>query len=330
MKKIYSTLLFSLILFSASYSQPVLTSANTNFAIGDGFQYSAANYTSPGNQGANVTWDFSTLAQTNTYSSSIITPSAGTGSANFPNADVCIETAGSTWGYIEQGTQAKSIVGAYAAYAIPYSNPEDLIRYPMAYQSTFTDSLLANFTAATYAYERKGIVTVTADGYGTLILPWGTLNGVLRVEMQEDYSDSMLSINFVTHYTSENYQWYFPGTHNPVLAINSIIATPGGTSQNSQYLVQSSVNRQQEFVKRMVIYPNPSVNGSSVLEFDLENPAEVNLEILDISGKLVYSQTIDASQFKRVELGDYVKGKGVFIVRLSSGDLKAERKLINF
>jgi flagellar hook assembly protein FlgD len=43
-------------------------------------------------------------------------------------------------------------------------------------------------------------------------------------------------------------------------------------------------------------YPNPAKGGSVKLHFDLPGPSDVTLQVFDLTGTLVWSQTLTASQ----------------------------------
>ena len=64
-----------------------------------------------------------------------------------------------------------------------YTDPKDMIRYPFNYANSFVDTYSGDQTIANVAHTFSGTRTVTYDGWGTVMVPWGTVSGVLRLPL---------------------------------------------------------------------------------------------------------------------------------------------------
>jgi hypothetical protein len=81
-------------------------------------------------------------------------------------------------------------------------------------------------------------------------------------------------------------------------------------------------------------YPNP-FNGSTMILFDLPHRADAEIRIYDLAGRLVFTRNfsdLDAGSHSLVWNGKAYDGKplstGLYFMRLRSGDLSAERKML--
>lgn len=213
-KKLLPTLIFALGSLAAVAQIPTLTSTS-NPVIGDWHLQYVTDSFLVGAAGAAVTWNFSTLTIHSTDTGFYLACSASPSCATFPGTTLYFHQSGTPYALYYNATPTKiSIDGEYATGAVPYTNYEDLLHYPFTYTSTFVDSLAATFVSSGDTFHRKGTITVTADGYGTLILPNGTYTHALRIHRNEVYSDSTVisGIPFGNNYITQIYTWYTPAT----------------------------------------------------------------------------------------------------------------------
>ena len=288
MKTFYLTAAAVIAATVTSYAQPTLTDVNTNPQIGDKVILHISNYTSPGTGGTNQNWNFSSLPSNAVDTQFVDNSSNSAYSASFPNATYYMYSSSSTdEGFYNSNSSVQQIVGLYSAGTgtSPYTDPQDALRFPFQYQNTFADSFSTYFTSGVTIY-RNGEAVVTADGYGSVTLPYGTLNGVLRVETIQDYTDSSSFSTTVGKTTS--YHWYKPGVRYPVLML-ATLQYGTNTVQQCWYLDQSVVginNNDASENPHVNIYPNPAQN-SLQLQFKLPSTSDVSLSIFDARGKVV-------------------------------------------
>lgn len=216
-------LLFAVCTFAViTTAQPTLTSTNTNPVAGDVFNMNFTNYQSPGSSGASQTWNLSTMAVSSTYIRTFVSSSSTPYYSSFPGSTVAEDVGSGDFEYFitsSSALQSNGYTASSGSTIILYSNPEDQMRFPFAYTNTYTDNWSSIYTSSSITYYRNGTTTVTADGYGTLILPTGTFNNVLRVHFLQNYNDS--SISGVTSVFSDWYMWYLPGNHTYIALVGT-------------------------------------------------------------------------------------------------------------
>ena len=195
MKNIY-LFIIGTALTSAALAQPTLTSSNHAPLVGENQLYYIAdsNTVLDNTTGANVTFDYSTLAgygmsQTNYY----VNPTTTTYASDFPTATYADTTAGSpvnkrygqlvsTDSLVNNGMVLD--INTFGVTVIKYTDPEKIMTYPFAYGNSFNDAFSGQFTAVDYntTTNGSGTVSVNADAWGTLLLPNSvSIPNVLRV-----------------------------------------------------------------------------------------------------------------------------------------------------
>lgn len=261
MKRTITTVLFFAVCglhhFALAQS-PVLTASNSTMQPGESFTGHRITYLEPGNGGADQTWDFSGVASLGTSTFSCVTPASTPRAADFPASTVATGQS-SIYNYYTGTSSELQIDGyAYPTMVIPMSDPEKVLTYPFSYNSTFTDAFAATYTSGTNTIRRSGTVTVMADGYGTLKLPNGTLNNVLRVKTVESYADSIGSAQN-SQATTTTYSWYLPGMHYAVLALSTVSFNGTIVNRSGQYLDNSTSVIEQSVMTApgAEVYPNP-------------------------------------------------------------------------
>jgi hypothetical protein len=214
-------------------AQPVIEFANVDL-VGKTFAVhlvSDPGASDPTQDGANVTWDFSTATLllnvgTTTYMDPASTPFA----ANYPGSDlaqsVTIPT-GTTYSYFDLSATELNMLaeGVGGSDMETYSDPKTPLLFPLAYQDLFVDQFTENGTPYS--------VTRTYVGYGTVITPTATYTNVVKV------ASSSGSIDFFRS--------------NPVEQLISI-------NSNGQVLVlgDAVTSVDERVAPSLVAWPNPS------------------------------------------------------------------------
>jgi len=197
-----------------SLAQPLLNQGNS---LSDGITIHLFVDTAPtlseGNGGANQTWDFSGLSDANApaYYYGILasaTPYAG----DFPDAQIAtlnISNFGdSIYSYFTNDATHYTTWGLeYIQQILNYTDPRDILHYPFTFGDSFTDSYL--YTSPFNS--DLGEVEVTADGYGTLLLPQGAFDNCLRVrEVKRDTVEGEFWLNISNDTSYKFYSSAFP------------------------------------------------------------------------------------------------------------------------
>lgn len=318
MKKIYLTL-FLLPAFASA--QVTITQAVHGINPGNSstlIEADTGSYT-PGSAGASQTWNFSGLVISGTpYTTNYVAPSTTPYASSFPGATVASDDGTGDYTYYTQTSSGVEVDGeAASAYTLVYSNTETLMKYPFAFGNGNTD----NYAGTATGVSETGTVNISADAYGTLILPSGSYS-TLRVKTVESYTQVVGTASITTHVTL--YSWYSATSRFPLLQY--VIATASGafTDYEKQIIVNSTVVGIDEPGKNdnfLSVYPNPS-HGNCTLNYDLQQSAAVSITVMDMTGQKVISISKGTqsagSQTESIDLSGLAKG--IYMVQLNYGD----------
>jgi len=334
MKKIY-ILVLSILSVNAVNAQITLTAANNLPSLGDSFTSNSydASMTSPGNSGANITWDFSSLISTGTSTGTLVAPSSLSDGANHPIANFASGDA-NTQAYLFIDNDEYSIAGAFSNTLgrDVYSDVREVYKFPI----TFGDSYNEIFTSLTtnmipQTFNRGGTVTIEADGYGTLIMPYGTVNDVLRIKTTANYSDTLGGLLIAT-YTDVLYSWFNANTSTTILTHNEFGISGFPPIFLGSYLDPTSVitSLGDEFVQTspILVYPNPARDQVTVSLDRTYNQAIV--QIIDVTGKVVKTESINNGT-KNVSLELNELDRGVYFVQVldQNNMISTEKLMVN-
>jgi len=315
--RIISAISLSLLFLVARSQGPTLTFSNLAPVPGDvSTSYNADTAgVSPGSAGAGQNWNFSGLNVLTTQTIFIyVQPSSTPYFASFPSATVAF-TTGNLYSYIIAGPSEYSIIGISSSmYTMNYTDPEVLYSFPFSFGNNFTDSLAGSYLLSGNNYVRKGTRTVTADGWGTLILPSGTYNNTLRVKCIQDFIDS--SAMGVSHIYNTTYLWY-DGIHKtPVLNILKSTVTRNGTHNygNSVMVSAGASGIADNFSTATLVNvsPNPA---NDIIHVRMNMSALFKMEILTLDGKVIFCKTF----FSDKETTDVSQlQEGIYLIRITS------------
>ena len=298
MKKHLLSILSVASLFSATaIAQPTLTATGINPVAGDFLTLKNGGGVSPGSAGANQNWTVTPssggTAATYTVTSASSTPYA----AAFSQANASANYGG-MYLYYNTSSSALKNQGQYVSgITMSYSNPEEQLHFPFNMGNTYSDTWATTFTNG-LTFTRTGTTTVTYDGYGSITLPSGTFGNAVRVHFVQVYSDvySGGSIN----YNNDEYMWYINGNHYPVAATFTLTNSAGSPSIGSVIMtnvIAAGVSEYESAFSAVSAFPNPAVNE---INFDFSSVPMSSVEIIDITGKTVYSTSLSHDNMETV------------------------------
>lgn len=311
-----------------SFAQPVLTDANTNLIIGDTYTFNTINTVVPeGNAGANQTWDFSTLVSASTVAASATSAAGGL----IPTASLKYSYVGGTETYYKTSNTELTTLGISAnAVFMNYADPEKFLSFPFQMNDTYSDTWNTTFFSGMNFY-RSGTTTVTADGYGTIILPGGTYTNVLRVKTVQVYTDSIIGVAMYANYTNEMYSFYKPGNHQPLVNIFNLDYDISGNTflvSGAYYLstvVSAIKDINENKIADLEIFPNPASRKLNV-SFKENKYENLSFALMDLTGKLVPINVIQSNNTYSIESGK--TSAGIYQLNiLSNNKLIASRKV---
>jgi len=341
MKKISLALLSAIASFS-SIAQVTLTGATNNPVAGDKFYMHFCDTTgvSKGAAGTAVTWDLSAIATNGIDSIQFLACSATPHCSVFPGAAVATtQDGGSTYDYFATDAARFAHVGSFDGSAGTfYSNQRNLTNYPMTYGATFAPD---TFSYDSYGLAfSSGIDSSEVDGAGTLILPSGTFDSVLRVRVISHEIDSFdfSGAPEVDTYRYETFYWYRPG-HRFILATmtyDTVGATGESYLSNVWYSRKPVVTPPPTLVNvtpgtgnDMSVYPNPTSDMLQV-KLGVASAVRATVSITDMTGRSV-GETIKRNMLPGLNTVNYSTASlptGMYLLHVNAGTDNYVKKIV--
>lgn len=275
----------------AVHSQATLTVESQTPTFGETYevQYAEADGFSPGSGGANQTWDFSNMDLSFfEIQFSILSPEDGIATTNFPDADfIWLLDEFEAYNYYQVEDNGLTLIGG--AFGSPgdvtfldvFSDLEDGLQLPMTYPDTYeySSAWTSYFFGISSEGYREGAVEV--DGYGTIILPNGTYDNVLRVVITSTTTVSGLTV------TETQTSWMLPGQFVPVMVFTT--SDDPEEIPSVYYCKRNAINATQ--LPLMVDYGirvagNPVTTNLNLLGTEAL-PHDLQLRLLDAQGREV-------------------------------------------
>lgn len=275
-------------------AQPVFTAANETPALGPTDITHATPYVAAGPATANFNFDVGTLSIGPGSSGTVVQASSTPYSSTFPNATFAATTGFGIYTFISVTSTAVNFWG-FAFDDEDYvvlTDPEVNIKLPCSMGTTWTDSFSGNGLSTAMPLTRSGSVTGSYNGYGTLVLPFGTFTNVARVELNEDYTDNYAGS--VYHYVTNIVSYLIPG--HTLFSSTMITTTVDGGSQQSSYsssvidAASVGIGELSPAAFSMKVFPNPATDQFSIL-CKGATTAGMSVTLLDATGRAVLELT---------------------------------------
>lgn len=344
MKQLFTTLMGALMAPSLM-AQISITAADMPVA-GDTLRYSMANSVgstiSLTNTGANINWDFTTLApiaqavdayktalQVNpVYALTIATSaygykvadSMGGGGISLPIAVNDIYTF-----FSKKNNPSRFVAEAFAANisgiptAATYSDEDEWYYFPLQYNNIDTSTFKLSYSMASIgSFMQQGSRITHVDGWGTIKTPYfptGVACLRVRSAVNEIDSISFSGTSFGLPRQSVDYKWLVNGEHYPALWITTTVTGSTETittiRYRDQYRTTTSFNEVASAPIAVSVFPNPAQGGLQTVVIP-EQWNQYTLEVFDLQGKQVLQQT-NLNTFSTDSWS-----QGQYLIRLSS------------
>ena len=322
------TSLFTLFLIFLSFGLPaqtILTYPNNAFVAGDSFTYQEIQFSDPGNAGPNQIWDFSKVQFTGK------SPVSAIQTANLPRmegaGDYNLSLLENGYDYFmnssENGLEEHGYSNPDLKLTLKYSDPVVKMKYPFAYGAQFTDHFIGiAYYSETNTIDFFGDNVVSADAFGTLILPDRVIDNTLRVKSTK----TGLQVNMcgTTNISITKYNWYATGYRYPVVSISIVENTP---SVGAAQIIKTAYLTTQQPTK------SGSTGGTNIASKLIENPpVSVSISPNPFTDQLTYNYFLNEQMSVSIELYN-ISGKNMaWIVKeqqqplgLQTGEVIASR-----
>lgn len=329
-----------------SFSQVSLTLINNAPTPGDSNTYVKIPFVAPGDAGPDQVWDFSGITILGEKMVSKITFAPSDKDKNSVDFDIILNERGSEYFGKLTEDSFMEVGGIKQDYSVIYSDPVIRMIYPFAYGNHFTDNFaglakLQNVKKVDFS----GVYSVTADAYGTLILPDHAYIDVLRVKTESNG----IEINQCNSVEVKviHYLWYAPGHRYPVLNVSITECRISGREAEitKSALVWSgrngdtpSGNGQPQGLAItdegpvVVVYPNPFSDKLNYYYF-LRKSIPAAITLTDVTGRtsallMKQQMQIEGLHSGSIEPADFNLNPGVYYLRFVFDKQVVVRKVI--
>jgi hypothetical protein len=289
------TLFFaSVLLVQIMSAQPVITYNNHALLPGMNNPMTLCKYSSPGDAGYNITWDFSKLETLEKFVGSVNRVVADN---NFYTANVELEEFGTSFFFQsdENSIQQVGYTSQDEKTVIQYSQPYEKMVFPLSIGDLRNCTFSGNYTFEGSEFGNiTGTGTIEADAWGTIILPNNSIyENTIRVKSVKTYTTVFYNSKVEQEVEVVTYRWYNNYHRYPLLVLTEYI-TKNGSSTRTNYQSAYNNNAVSGFNSPSVIsgseniglFPNPAQTDLSLFLFSATDK-KVQIVINDVSGRNV-------------------------------------------
>ncbi len=214
-------------------AQPTLTAATNTPQPGGGYTINYGPYVPPGGTGANQTWNLAGLATDSSITVERVPPSTTTNGGQFPTATVA-EVSDAVTQYYRVAADGIHFAGSDDGNTVIVHVPMGTyLPFPCTYGTVWSSPQHATFTCEGMTVTRTGTFSGNVDGHGTLIMPNGTINNVLRVRWTHTLQDAMGPITI--NHLYDSYVFFKVGQAHPIAELVTATINMGGGPITNQF-----------------------------------------------------------------------------------------------
>ncbi|TXI80250.1 MAG: T9SS type A sorting domain-containing protein [Flavobacteriales bacterium] len=276
--------------------------------------------------GEGQVWDASgAVSNAAPESMAYIDPMSSAVGGEFPNAEVALQYGASVT-YYSVEEDGLYVLGSYQAN-LPitsiFTDPLRQFIFPAVLNDSWSDEYSGSYTYNGEAVSQEGEMSCTVSGLGDLVLPWGTVENVLRLDITEVYTEQGLGNTFEMSRTLT--EFYRPGLGTYVArayaATTEMNGQPGQSGQGFLYLPEAAlvgIGDARERAIGMEVFPNPATDRATVV---YAANGVGTIDLYDASGKLVLQRPAPlTSGLASATLDLHGLPAGVYTVRVQSRD----------
>lgn len=328
--------IFTLSIFALGLcAQPVLTYDVHALKTGENNPMTYCEYEEPGDFGTNQTWDFQNLKSIKEFTGTV----SEVEDANTSLANTELNEFGVHFYFDvnENGIYQTGYASKDLKTQIVYTQAFEKIRFPFEYSNAYEAPFYGEYiTNGEVRGEMDGTANISADAWGTIILPNNTsYDNTLRIRSVKAYT--LTFETFEQDIEMVTYRWYNSAHRYPLLVLTEITSTVNGTSsKRTQAAFNTNAVKSVTPVASALaesgatVYPNPS-EGVAYLEFMSNEACTAQLSVVDVNGKTIVV-SVDVNLISGVNvlaLEEYTNGlpEGLYFVRLEQNGVVTNHEL---
>jgi hypothetical protein len=276
--------------------------------------------------GANYAWDFSGLNEVSTANFDFIEAADSYWPGDFVGSSHCgIAPDEDAYTFYSISNAALETDG-YRVIVAPgdtveqdYTDSEIILDLPATFNSSGSDNFSGSGYVSGSNINASGTLSYTCDGYGTLQLPNGTYQNVLRYHANRTESITISGFPGGT-VTKEQWIWVSSDYRFWLLlmeTVNTGFSTDNVVWYQKTPIAVNPTSTSDASVEEFTVYPNP-VAANETLQFSRALNAEETIQLIDIQGRIVEHLNVATSS---VSL-DGVNA-GIYILKILNGNGQA-------
>lgn len=279
----------------AAHAQPNLIAGSLSHLPGEVALIRQCQHLPPGNPGANQTWNFNALSCGISNPTIYVAPGTTDFASEFPTATAAVDNypvqyyEGNATGYYWLG---EAWGDSDDLNVVTCDGGKEIITYPFTMGSTLYDYSACpyDYNNGTWGTTLTKIVDAEADGYGTLLTPYGTITNVLRIHWNEHGGSNSSS------YDHDAYWFVKPGIKEPIVAVWIKSETQSGQTITAEYstLVDQNMVGVEELLRSSIgvdLHPVPATDHIDVT-LSAAGGQVLTIAILDANGQVCLSEIL--------------------------------------
>lgn len=333
MKHLFSALLT--IGTGTAFTQPVLDAANSAPEPGQSYTVNQGIYQDPPSGGAAQVWDFSTLVTQGAALVELVAPAGTANAAAFPGSDVVETSAASIQLRYFDNSPLGLILLGYSApsqgFVLPFAPAVMARPYPCTFGNEWSGTYGGSTTFQGFNVLVSGSYEGEADGYGTVVMPWGTVENVLRTRLLLTETQLFIGAGQSVN-QQETWDFHAPGSSYPLVRFSERRTQNqgGGFDVDTQSLLwmgnpTTSIGAMGE-VSSLSIFPNPAIDVVMVSSTE----AVEMIHLLDATGRQVRTLSAMGSTAApfTIDLDGLAAGSYTVQVQLINGPLIVSKLVV--
>jgi len=340
--KFQITILATCLFASVSNAQPALSSEDF-YLPGDAVMaYDVStDGLDDGPDGVNQIWDFSNvevIQPSSIWSGVVMHPNTVNDFAYFPDANVALVQENGNIRYWRNDTYGLSQSGQGGDNEILTLNaPFNWITYPFTMGSNSSQDAAGTIFSSCRDYTWQGSSQSQGVGYGTLVLPTGTFQDVLKVRRISFTSKSSAESGIDRENSIIEHFWFKPGIRGPLMYMRSWSnnGCPGSNSgSEAAYILPNNATTNVQPVHpsgaiTLQLFPNPAFHQTQLNIRSSEKTIGM-IWISDMIGQPVMrisnQEAIEKSHIQSIDLNSLQPG--MYIVNVKTENQHYTEKLI--
>lgn len=281
--------------------------------------------------GANQVWDIADANISFDYEVQFVDAASSPGYSNFPGAAVAlVSTGGSVYVFLSADADGLQLMGNFDSddgTGDLYSDRWKWLLYPTNYGTSWTDTM--TFAPIGGGAAESHIHTNVADGHGTLVLPSGSVSGVLRTRMQNVETGNDGGVPW---WDSTTYEFYWKPGFPLYLAYGYLNkyqsgSAPVDVSTDGEILMDISIGMEELMNNDLGLQVMLDATGET-LGLLLVSEAPCTVELFDVHGRRITVGSTSGGVVQRADLRIAGLSPGIYVVHASNGRHHGTSKVV--